>query len=80
MKALTVQHNELVRSRIALENIKDKTIDHITALYRTVKEISASEDIVVVLWTVLMVCLSYTAYLRFSKCGEIIGLYVQNHF
>lgn len=80
MKALTVQQSEMVRARIYLEHIKEKTIEHITALYRNIKELSETEDIVVVLWAILMIGLSYTAYLRFSECGKIIGLYVQNRF
>lgn len=80
MKALTVQQSEMVRARISLEHIKDRAIENINSLYRKVKEISETEDMVVVLWAILMVCLSYTAYIRFSECGKIIGLYVQNRF
>lgn len=80
MRAISIHHGEGVRAHLVYEHIKERALERATTLYRKIKEVCETEDVVVVLWAVLMICLTYTAYVRFSKCGEIIGLYVQNRF
>jgi len=50
---------------------------HVTALYHKIKAVAETEDIVVVLWVVMLVGLSYISYVRFSECGKILGLYTR---
>jgi hypothetical protein len=77
MGTISIHHGEWEKSHLAYEHLKEKVSEQLSALYRRTKEFSETEDIVVVLWMVLLVGLSYVSYVRFSECGKILGLYVR---
>jgi hypothetical protein len=77
MRTISIHHGEWERSHLAYEHLKGKVSEQLSTLYRKMKEFSETEDIVVVLWMVLLVGLTYVSYVRFSECGKILGLYVR---
>jgi len=77
MRSISIHHGEWEKSHLAYEHLKEKVLEQLSTLYRKMKEFSETEDIVVVLWMVLLVGLSYVSYVRFSECGKILGLYVR---
>jgi hypothetical protein len=80
MRTISIHHGEWERSHLAHEHIKERVMEHLATLYQKIKALAETEDIVVVLWTVLLVGLSYISYIRFSECGKILGLYIQTRF
>ena len=80
MRTISIHHGEWERSHLAYEHIKERVAELLRALYQKIKALAETEDIVVVLWTVLLVGLSYISYIRFSECGKILGLYIQTRF
>ena len=80
MRATSVKSVEQVRSQSAYENIRNRLSTLGTDLYATVKGIAETEDIVIILWALLVVYLVWTGYTRFSECGKIIGLYRELRF
>lgn len=77
MRTISIHHAEWERSHLAYEHIKEKVMDHLNALYQKIKAVAETEDIVVILWVVMLVGLSYISYVRFSECGKILGLYTR---
>jgi len=80
MRATSVNSVDQVRSQSAYENIRNKLSALGTYLYVKVKEIAETEDIIIILWALLVVYLVWTGYTRFSECGKIIGLYKELRF
>ncbi len=77
MRTISIHHGEWERSHSAYEHIKERVVVPVTALYHKIKAVAETEDIVVVLWVVMLVGLSYISYVRFSECGTILGLYTR---
>ena len=75
MRATSVDSIEQVKSDSAYENIKNRFSALGAYLYVKGKEIAETEDIVIIVWALLVVYLVWTGYSRFSECGKIIGLY-----
>ena len=80
MRATSVNSAEQVRGQSAYENIRNRLSALGTHLYVKAKEIAETEDIVIILWALLVVYLVWTGYTRFSECGTIIGLYKELRF
>lgn len=80
MRATSVNSVDQVRSQSAYENIRNKLSALATYLYVKAKEIAETEDIVIILWALIVVYLVWTGYTRFSECGKIIGLYKELRF
>jgi hypothetical protein len=80
MGTISINHGEWEKSHLTYEHLKENVAEHVRTLYRSIKALAETEDIVVVLWMVLLVGLSYVSYLRFSECGKILSLYVQTRF
>ena len=80
MRATSVNSVDQVRSQSAYENIRNKLSALGTFLYVKAKEIAETEDIVIILWALLVVYLVWTGYTRFSECGKMIGLYKELRF
>ena len=80
MRATSVNSVDQVRSQLAYENIRNKLSALGTYLYVKAKEIAETEDIVIILWALLVVYLVWSGYTRFSECGKIIGLYRELRF
>ena len=80
MRATSVNSVDQVRSQSAYENIRNKLSALGTYLYVKAKEIAETEDIVIILWALIVVYLVWTGYTRFSECGKIIGLYKELRF
>ena len=80
MRSTSVNSIEQVRSDSAYENIKNRLSTLGTYLYVKGREIAETEDIVLIVWTFLVVYLVWTGYSRFSDCGKIIGLYKELRF
>ena len=80
MRATSVNSIEQVRSDSAYENIKNRLSALGTYLYVKGKAIAETEDIVLIVWALLVVYLVWTGYSRFSECGKIIGLYKDLRF
>jgi len=80
MRATSVNSVDQVRSQSACENIRNKLSALGTYLYVKVKEIAETEDIVIILWALIVVYLVWTGYTRFSECGKIIGLHKELRF
>jgi hypothetical protein len=80
MKSTFIHSVELMRVRLVLEDIRGRVTAEITSLYKNVKEATASEDVVLFVWIVLVSYLVYTGYCKFGECGKIIGLYKQLRF
>jgi hypothetical protein len=80
MRTISIHHGEWEKSHLAYEHLKERAAEHLSTLYRRIKTSAETEDMVVVLWTVLLVGLTYVSYVRFSECGKILGLYMQTRF
>ena len=80
MRTISIHHGEWERSHLAYEHLKERAAEHLSTLYRRIKASAETEDIVVALWAVLLVSLTYVSYVRFSECGKILGLYMQTRF
>ena len=80
MRVTSLNSIEQVKSDSAYENIKNRLSALGTYLYVKGKEIVETEDIVIIVWTFLVVYLVWTGYSRFSECGKIIGLYRELRF
>lgn len=80
MKSTFIHSVELMRVRLALEDMRGRITEGITSLGKNVKEVTASEDVVLFVWIVLVSYLVYTGYCKFGECGKIIGLYKQLRF
>jgi hypothetical protein len=80
MRTISIHHGEWEKSHLVYAHLKERVSEHLNTLYRRIKASAETEDIVVVLWAVLLVGLTYISYIRFSECGKIIGLYVQTRF
>jgi len=80
MRATSVNTVEQVRSQSAYENIRNRWSTLGTYLYAKAKGIAETEDIVIILWAIIVVYLVWTGYTRFSECGKIIGLYRELRF
>ena len=80
MRATSVNSVGQVRSQSAYEIIKNRFSALGTYLYVKAKEIAETEDIVLIVWVLLVVYLVWTGYARFSECGKIIGLYKELRF
>ncbi len=80
MRATSVNSIEQVRSPSAYENIRNRLSALGTYLYEKAKGIAETEDIVIILWAIIVVYLVWTGYTRFSECGKIIGLYRELRF
>ena len=80
MRATSVNSVDQVRSQSAYENIRNKLSALGTYLYVKAKEIAETEDIVIILWALIVVYLVWTGYTRFSECGKIIGIYRELRF
>jgi hypothetical protein len=80
MRATSVNSIEQVRSQSAYENIRNRLTTLGTYLYAKAKGIAETEDIVIILWAIIVVYLVWTGYTRFSECGKIIGLYRELRF
>ena len=80
MKAAFIHSVELIKLRIAFEHIREMAREGITSLYRKIKDATETEDVVLVVWLVLVSYLLYTGYCKFGECGKIIGLYKQLRF
>jgi hypothetical protein len=75
MRATSVNSIEQVRSDSVYENITNRLSALGTYLYIKGKESAETEDIVIIVWALLVVYLVWTGYSRFSECGKIIGTY-----
>jgi hypothetical protein len=75
MRATSANSIEQVRSDSAYENKKNRLSALGTYLYEKGKGIAEAEDIVLIVWALLVVYLVWAGYSRFSDCGKIIGLY-----
>ena len=80
MKSTFIHSVELMRVRLTLEDIRGRITEGITSLYKNIKEATATEDVVLFVWIVLVSYLVYTGYCKFCECGKIIGLYKQLRF
>ena len=80
MRATSVNTVGQVRDQSAYESIRNRLSALGTYLYVKAKEIAETEDIVIILWILLVVYLVWTGYTRFSECGKIIGLYKELRF
>ena len=80
MRTAPLHSMELMKIRLAYEHLRDTTIEQVTTLYKTIKKSAETEDIVLLMWLVLVVVLVYTGYSRFAECGKIIGLYKELRF
>lgn len=80
MRTISIHHAEWERSHLAYEHIKARAIAQLITVYQKIKAAAETEDIVVVLWMVLLVGLSYVSYIRFNECSKILGLYMQTRF
>ena len=80
MRATSANSVEQVRSQSAYETIRTRLSALGTHLYAKAKAITETEDIVLIVWALLVVYLAWTGYSRFSECGKIIGLYRELRF
>jgi len=80
MRSISIHHGEWVRSHLVYEHLKERVEENLTTLYQKIKAAAKTEDMVVVLWMVLLVGLTYVSYVRFSEAGKILGLYIQTRF
>ncbi len=80
MKSTFSNSTELMRIRLTFENIRETAAERVTALYKNAKEAVTTEDLVLLMWIVLVSFLLYTGYCKFGECGKIIGLYKQLRF
>ena len=80
MKSTLFHSTELMRVRLAFEQTLETAAEVIVTLYKNVKKAAETEDLVLVVWIVLVAYLLYTGYCQFGECGKIIGLYKQLRF
>ena len=80
MKSTLFHSTELMRIRLTFENIRETAAERVTGLYKNAKEAVTTEDLVLLMWIVLVSFLLYTGYCKFGECGKIIGLYKQLRF
>ena len=80
MKATPIHTIELMKVRLTYEQLRDAAIDRMTALYKAIKKSAETDDLVLIMWVVLVIALVYTGYSRFAECGKIIGLYQDLRF
>ena len=80
MKSIFFHSTELMRVRLAFGNTLETAAERVNALYNNLKEAVTSEDLVLLVWIVLVSFLVYTGYCQFGECGKIIGLYKQLRF
>lgn len=80
MKSTFFHSTELMRVCLALEHTLETASKRIAALYKNLKRAAETEDLVLLVWTVLVAYLLYTGYCQFGECGKIIGLYRQLRF
>ena len=80
MKSAFFHSTELMRIRLTLETIRETAAERVTDLYKKVKEAVTTEDLVLLVWIVLVSFLLYTGYCKFGECGKIIGWYKQLRF
>ena len=75
MRAAPLHSIELMKIRLTYEHLRDTTLEQITTLYQKVRESAETDDMVLLMWVVLVTVLVYTGYSKFAECGRIIGLY-----
>ena len=80
MRSTFFHSTELMRVRLAFEHTLETAAGGIAALYKNVKRAAETEDLVLLVWIVLVAYLLYTGYCQFGECGKIIGLYKQLRF
>ena len=80
MRTISIHHGEWERSHLAHEHIKERVAELLTTLYQKIKASAETADMLGVLWTVMLVGLTYVAYVRFCEAGKILGLYMQSCF
>lgn len=80
MKSTFFHSTELMRISLSFEHTLETAAKQVTALYKDIKEAVATEDMVLLVWIVLVSFLLYTGYCKFGEWGKIIGLYKQLRF
>ena len=80
MKSTFFHSTELMRIRLAFEHTLETAAERIAALYKNLKKAAETEDLVLLVWIMLVGYLLYTGYCQFDECGKIIGLYRQLRF
>ena len=80
MKAIPIHTIELVKVRLIYEQVRDAAINRMATLYKTIRKSAETDDIVLLMWIVLVIALVYTGYSKFAECGKIIGLYKELRF
>ena len=80
MKSTFFHSTELMRVRLTLEHTLETAAKRMAALYKNLKKAAETEDLVLLVWIVLVAYLLYTGYCQFGECGKIIGLYRQLRF
>ena len=80
MKSAFSHSTELMRVRLAFEHTLETAGERMAVIYKSLKKAAETEDLVLLVWIVLVTYLLYTGYCQFSECGKIIGLYRQLRF
>ena len=80
MKSTFFHSTELMGIRLSFEYTLETAAERVSALYKDIKEAVATEDMVLLVWIVLVSFLLYTGYCKFGECGKIIGWYKQLRF
>ena len=80
MKATPIHTIELMKIRATYEQLKNAVVERVTTLYRKIRESAETDNIVLLMWVVLVTVLVYTGYSRFAECGKIIGLFKELRF
>jgi hypothetical protein len=80
MKSTVFHSTELMKIRLSFEQTLETAAQRVTALYKDIKEAVTTEDLVLLVWIVLVSFLLYTGYCKFCECGKIIGWYKQLRF
>ena len=80
MKAIPIHTIELMKVRLIYEQVRDAAINRMATLYKTIRKSAETDDIVLLMWIVLVIALVYTGYSKFAECGKIIVLYKELRF
>lgn len=80
MRTAPLHSIEVMKIRLTYEHLRDATIEQLTTLYRKIRESAETDDVVLLMWVVLVTVLVYTGYSKFAECGKIIGLYKELRF
>jgi hypothetical protein len=80
MRTAPLHSIEVMKIRLTYGHLRDATREQLTTLYKKIRESAETDDIVLLMWVVLVTVLVYTGYSKFSECGKIIGLYKELRF